>query len=64
LQANGAFVPPYLDMAEFGDTVRNVEAKRVLVALLDQFSKTVSDSMLAGEPNSGLGRVARAFRAW
>jgi hypothetical protein len=45
--ANSAFVPPYLDMAEFSEAVRNVEAKRVLAALLDQFSKTVSDSMLA-----------------
>lgn len=45
--ANSTFVPPYLNMSKFSEAVQNIEAKRILAALLDQFSKTVSDSMLA-----------------
>ena len=45
--ANPTLVPGYLDMAAFGNVVRDLGQKRTLLSLLDQFSRPVSDSLLA-----------------
>jgi hypothetical protein len=45
-QANPALVPGYLDMTEFKEAMEDMERKRVLLTLTEQFGKTLSDSML------------------
>jgi hypothetical protein len=46
-QANPALVPGYMDMTEFKEAMEDMERKRVLLTLTEQFGKTLSDSMLA-----------------
>jgi hypothetical protein len=54
--ANPQFVPPYLDMKDFGEYVQDFSFKRTLLTRLQQFEQQVSDSMLrssdAGYHNS------------
>jgi hypothetical protein len=46
-QANPALIPGYMDMVEFKEAMEDMERKRVLLTLTEQFGKTISDSMLA-----------------
>jgi hypothetical protein len=44
--ANPQFIPPYLNMTEYGDTILDFTRKRTLFMLIQQFAQQVSDSML------------------
>jgi hypothetical protein len=44
--ANPQFIPPYLNMTEYGDAVQDFTRKRTLFTTLQQFVQQVSDSML------------------
>jgi hypothetical protein len=44
---NPQFVPPYLNMTEFSDSLLDFTRKRSLQTLLQQFTQQVSDSMLS-----------------
>jgi hypothetical protein len=44
--ANSQFVPPYLNMDEYGEVIQDFTRKRTLFTLLQQFAQQVSGSML------------------
>ncbi|AEF80434.1 hypothetical protein [Leadbettera azotonutricia] len=44
--ANPQFVPAFLDMDQFKNAVDDFERKRILLTLIQQFTKIISDSML------------------
>jgi hypothetical protein len=44
--ANPQFVPPYLNMDEYGEAILDFTRKRTLLLLIQQFAQQVSDSML------------------
>jgi hypothetical protein len=44
--ANPQFIPPYLNMAEYNESILDFTRKRTLFTLLQQFAQQVSDSML------------------
>jgi hypothetical protein len=44
--ANPQFVPPYLNMKEFTDSVQDFSSKSVLLTRAQQFAQQVADSML------------------
>jgi hypothetical protein len=44
--SNPRFVPPYLNMIEFGESITDFTRKRSLLKRLQQFEQQVSDSML------------------
>jgi hypothetical protein len=43
---NPQFIPPYLDMNEYGESILDFTRKRTLFTLLQQFAQQVSDAML------------------
>ncbi|MDR1631564.1 MAG: hypothetical protein LBR97_01545 [Dysgonamonadaceae bacterium] len=43
---NPQFIPPYLNMAEYNESILDFTRKRTLFTLLQQFAQQVSDSML------------------
>ncbi|MDR0543639.1 MAG: hypothetical protein LBH19_15735 [Dysgonamonadaceae bacterium] len=43
---NPAFVPNYLDMAKFEEAITDMNYRRQLLSLVQQFAQTVSDSLL------------------
>ncbi|MDR1339714.1 MAG: hypothetical protein LBK58_06660 [Prevotellaceae bacterium] len=44
--ANPQFVPPYLNMVDYGDVILDFTRKRTLLLLVQQFAQQISDSML------------------